>query len=502
MLGLLGIAFVCGLALPTFAADLTGTIASFSGDLVSYFQTQKDTINTLFDSWYATIYQELSKTWLSMLQTTDYQSLVCLWVLPAESILSQLQKDKASLKTSLNRNFSDLADKIVSIEEKNNLQKQTHVDLFDGSTYEIQKWLLKTEIDTTVATDRTLIQSFTSGYKAKVRSFLVDYIQYGAQNKELVKVLGARIAKITYVTSWFSAVQDKVSTMYQAMGISDVMDKFEILKTKALSALSAQLDPIIAIKMRVYKILPALSGDLLVQKQATINQYRLDMDEYFASAFQKWYDRGAYTKLVESFAKFKTTYYTNQRLNCSTIIGGSNDDTGLALLTIQIGKVSANISSGIAAAQSSTGKEAFKAGLLTGFRNIFNVPILKQRVASFQNGIKSIITNIQNLLTPTTVTTGSTTTGSTDTIVIPLGFIFTKPFTLGQKSSDVGILQQVLKSLELYAGPIDNTFTQATKDALYSYQLQKKILTTKSSPSLRWLLGPATRKALNLLLSK
>jgi hypothetical protein len=54
----------------------------------------------------------------------------------------------------------------------------------------------------------------------------------------------------------------------------------------------------------------------------------------------------------------------------------------------------------------------------------------------------------------------------------------------------------------LYSWPINNIFTQATKDALYAYQLQKWILTSKSSAGLRGLLGPSTRASLNKLLQK
>jgi hypothetical protein len=115
--------------------------------------------------------------------------------------------------------------------------------------------------------------------------------------------------------------------MYDAMGIGDTMDKFASLKTAALAALAKQLDPIIALKVKIFGFIPALSGELAVQKESAIKQYMLDMDEYFASAFQKRYDRSAYTKLVESFTKFQTTYYSNQRLNCTTVIGGASDDT-------------------------------------------------------------------------------------------------------------------------------------------------------------------------------
>lgn len=500
LLAALALVFVSTLAMPRFvSADTTGI--TFSGDIVQYMQTQKAMINTLFDSWYANVYQELSKTWLAILRTTDYQSLVCLWIFPVDSILSTLQKDKITLKTSIARDISELDNRVTGLEEKNRLQKENNVDLFEWSSYAIQKSLLKNDIDTIFAKDRWFIQAFESWYRAKIRSFIIDYAQYSTQNKDLVKTINTKISKLAFILSGYNAIQDKIATMYDAMGIGDTMDKFASLKTAALAALAKQLDPIIALKVKIFKVLPWLSGELAVQKEAAIKQYMLDMDEYFASAFQRRYDRTAYNKLVESFTKFQTTYYTNQRLNCTTVIGGASDDTWLALLSAQIIKVSANISSGIAAAQTSTSKEVFKTALLSGFQKIFNTTIIKQKVTAFQNGIKSVITNLQNLLTPTTPTT-PTTTGSTDTNVLPLGFVFTKPLTLNQQSADAGALQQVLKALELYSWPINNTFTQATKDALYAYQLQKWILTKKSSASLRGLLGPATRASLNKLLQK
>ncbi|MEI8091716.1 MAG: hypothetical protein WCG98_05880 [bacterium] len=153
-----------------------------------------------------------------------------------------------------------------------------------------------------------------------------------------------------FIASGYAAVQDKVANIYQAMGISDLMDKVTVLKANAIATLSAQLDPVIALKLKVFKLLPTLSGELSVQKQATLKQYMLDMDEYFAKAFQQRYDRAAYTKLADTYTKFQTTYYNNQRFNCSNVIGAS-DDTGMALLSQQITKVSANITSGIAAAQ-------------------------------------------------------------------------------------------------------------------------------------------------------
>ncbi|MEI8091715.1 MAG: hypothetical protein WCG98_05875 [bacterium] len=71
--------------------------------------------------------------------------------------------------------------------------------------------------------------------------------------------------------------------------------------------------------------------------------------------------------------------------------------------------------------------------MLSGFQNIFNTKILQQKIASFQKGITSLLTTLQNVVSPVTVTTGTTapvvTTG-TETSVLPIGFVFTKPLTL------------------------------------------------------------------------
>jgi len=500
LFSLLSILSIFGLALPHFvSADTTGT--PFAGDISAYMQTQKTTLTSLFDSWYVNIYKELSKTWLSILNTTNYQSLVCLGIFPAESILASLQKDKLALKTSLSKDISELENRAAALEEKNTLQKETTVDLRNGSSYEIEKWVLKSDIDAMVAKDKWFIQAFQSGYMTKISSFISNFIQYSTQNSALVNAIAIKVSKINYIFSGYNTLQNKVATMYQTMGISDVMDKFTALKNTAMATLGTQLDPVIALKLKLMSFIPSLSGELAVQKESALNQYMLDMNEYFASAFQKWYDRAAYTKLVDSITKFQKTYYTNSRLNCSTIIGGANDDTGLAILSAQINAVSTNVSSGIIAAQAGMDKDAFKASLLSGFQKIFNTAVIKQKILSFQNSITSVITNLKNLLTPSPSTT-PTTTGSSSTTLLPLGFVFTKTLTLNQTSSDAWALQQVLKSINLYTGPINNTFTQATKDALYAYQLQKWILTPDNAVSLRGTLGPTTRASLNKLLTK
>ena len=68
--------------------------------------------------------------------------------------MSTLQKDKITLKTSIAGDISNLENRVSGLEEKNRLQKENTVDLFDGSSYAIQKSLLKNDIDTMFAKDK------------------------------------------------------------------------------------------------------------------------------------------------------------------------------------------------------------------------------------------------------------------------------------------------------------------------------------------------------------
>jgi hypothetical protein len=65
------------------------------------------------------------------MQSVEYQSLICLGAMQDNSILSQMQKEKESLKIALLKNFVDLENQINSLEEKNHILKDSNINLFD-----------------------------------------------------------------------------------------------------------------------------------------------------------------------------------------------------------------------------------------------------------------------------------------------------------------------------------------------------------------------------------
>jgi hypothetical protein len=183
-----------------------------------------------------------------------------------------------------------------------------------------------------------------------------------------------------------------------------------------------------------------------------LNQYKLDMDEYFNKAFQKRYDRAKYIALKNKIADFTQKYFSNQRLNCTNVIS-SNDDANILTLIQDISSVSANISSGIAAAASSGSQATIKTMLIDGFKNIFNTVVLKAKLASFQKGIQSVIQNLlQNKPANQTTNSGNVvSSGVTNTgYELPVGFTFNRTLTLNKSYPEVTVLQKVLANMGLY----------------------------------------------------
>ena len=65
--------------------------------------------------------------------------------------MSQLQKDKTALTISFKKDFIDLENQILSLEEKQDMQVDDNVNVFDaGTTYDSEKAKLKDLIDAKV----------------------------------------------------------------------------------------------------------------------------------------------------------------------------------------------------------------------------------------------------------------------------------------------------------------------------------------------------------------
>jgi len=519
----------------TFASTWTNVIlttSTYNGLLSDYLNTQKTTLKTFFNTTYQNLYSEFSKTWLAIMKTLDYQSLVCLGTMKDIPLLSQMQKEKISLQSAMLKDFIDLDLQISTLEEKYNIQKNSDVSLFDiWSTYESEKAKLKIQIDDLFQTYKTSIQSFETNYKLKIKSFVTDYNQYTTQNKDLIKSINDRILKIQTVISWFNSLDALAYQLNNLLGwASDYSSKIESLKYAGIGLLSNQIQSVINSQITKYPKLTLLSGDLVWQKESILNSYKTEMNSYLDTLFQKRYDRSKYNIIKDKIQKLQAKYYiNNNKFNCINILW-SIDDTTNILTEINIMK--ANINSWILLAKGGTWSVVFQTEILNGFKNLYTTK-LNQKLTDFQNfarkrvaqllqnttdNLDSRIDNIANLISGNTWSSNNLNTWSNNlntwntipvqiktwtTLNIKPWFQFTKPFTNNQKNSEIATLQQLLKNLKFYNGAINSIYDKATINAVYAFQKANWLLRGyEKKPQTRWWMWPATRKALNKLIGR
>jgi hypothetical protein len=106
---------------------------------------------------------------------------------------------------SFKKDFIELENQILALEEKQDLQKSDNVNVFDsGTTYESEKATLKELIDAKVKLHKGFIANFETGYIAKNTEFLSMFQQYSAINKDLIKGIQDKMAKVQGVITAFS----------------------------------------------------------------------------------------------------------------------------------------------------------------------------------------------------------------------------------------------------------------------------------------------------------
>ncbi|MFA5748221.1 MAG: peptidoglycan-binding domain-containing protein [Candidatus Absconditabacterales bacterium] len=504
--------FAC-FAFADTGTNLTGTsnsIKLISGSLLDYSKTQKDSIITLFDATYKSLNDNFQKSGLALMQSVEYQSLICLGAMQDNSILSQMQKEKESLKIALLKNFVDLENQINSLEEKNHILKDSNINLFDGdSTYETEKIKLQQNIDDIVNIQKGFIINFQTIYQGKIKQFVSDFAQYYLQNKDLIKTIGGKITKIQSIISGFNSLNLQIKNANDTLAsVNDFMEKLNGIKISAKNLLDTQLQSYIQNESKKRPKLTNLTGVLLSQKDFLIGSYVLDFDEQLASSLQNWYDYKSFLSIKKQIDDLKNKYIKSNKFNCSTIgIDDPNLDSSLSKIYQSIQSLKNNINSGLSLSQGTGNSNLFKNQLLSGFNNLFTKQFSKkiQEFKSYSiqqiNNLAKNITDISDTIQTTTGTNdvdnfnSENTQATQETKSI---FIFTKPFNNNQKSPDIKILQKLLNNLGFYTGNIDGVYSKSTRNAVYAFQIANGLLKgyEKSSQTRGWM-GPATRKALN-----
>ena len=95
----------------------------------------------------------------------------------------------------------------------------------------------------------------------------------------------------------------------------------------------------------------------------------------------------------------------------------------------------------------------------------------------------------------------TTTTETTFIKSINKNYQFSVGYTAGETDVGIKYLQYFLKTQKYFTGTINGINSSATVDALFQFQLDKKIITNKND-TWAWYLGPTTRETINPLLKK
>ncbi|MBS8122439.1 peptidoglycan-binding protein [Candidatus Vampirococcus lugosii] len=79
-------------------------------------------------------------------------------------------------------------------------------------------------------------------------------------------------------------------------------------------------------------------------------------------------------------------------------------------------------------------------------------------------------------------------------------FVFTRGIGPGERSAEVGHLQEALKTVGYYEGKISYEYDDNTLEAVYNFQLDQGIINHKTDSMVKGYFGPSTRASLNGIL--
>jgi hypothetical protein len=112
-------------------------------------------------------------------------------------IISDIQTNIQNIKSSFLVSLSQLESDAYSLEQKNTLQKQTQISLFQsGTTYEGEKAKLLISLANLIATTKNSLQSLQQSYSTKMTDFTISVSDYTSKNTALISSVQSKIIKI------------------------------------------------------------------------------------------------------------------------------------------------------------------------------------------------------------------------------------------------------------------------------------------------------------------
>lgn len=483
---------------------------TYSWDLSKYSESMKNSLITQIDSGYDKLYNDFQKTWLNIMKTVDYQSLVCLGAVSSDSgMFLNMQKDKQVLKWEILKSFADIEIDIATLEEKKRILEKNWVNLFSNG-YESEKKSLKKDIDDLVKLEKEKINKYTNNYSSKVKSFVQDFISYKSGNKELISWISDKIFKVKSMSDNYSWLVTKISELNSLLFASSTFElAINNLKKVALNNYENKIVKLAEKKVNTYKKLLWLESILDEEVSKSLDQYWVAFEESLSKVFSKIYRYDRYITLSETFEDLQDTYYPRWKVNCKNILTSDNDNLSrkINLLNKDISDVLNSIETWKKLAQSDWYSKKFKTDIVWAITSFYKTPS-SQVYKSFEKTVSDRIRELSNQNSSglnQDVPTETTLNTWVDLwwITVKQWFVFKNPFRLNEKNEDIKVLQQLLKKLSYYVGEVTWIYDSATLDAVYAFQKVNGILVWyENKPNVWWWMWPATRALLNTYLNK
>ncbi len=466
------------------------------------------------------------------MQSIDYQSLVCLWVINNNSFLQQLQDELKSLKLDFLTTYTSISSSVADLDQKNAIYTDSKVSLFASWSYDKDLAVLSGQFNQLLLAQAQKISLFETTYVQKIAKFITEFSSYTKKNKDLLAQVGSKISLLQTLDSHFGVLTTSLDAYRSHISgsWSSFFSNAALLKNTSISGFDQSLQQIINTETKKNRILKNLSGVLLTQKGIVVTDFINQFDAHYNQFLSNFYDYAGYLALQTKIDAFHAKYLSANIYQCSKILTNTNFANEVSSMIKDIDQFSGTLSSGQIILWSwfqsklttwfST-LQSKQTSLLSGYVS-FAQTTSQNMLAQYKHDNQTaspivsdepiytdepIVTDpIDPIITkPTTPVVSKPSTpvvsNSASGFVAPVGFSFTKTFKTNQKTSWVLVLQKLLKALNYYTGALNSTYTKATVSSVYHFQLDHGLLKwyEKKSQS-RWRMGPATRKALNDLL--
>jgi DNA repair ATPase RecN len=115
---------------------------------------------------------------------------------------------------------------------------------------------------------KLLAENFQKSYLSKIDKFVLDISDYSSNNQNLLSSVSTRIETIQEIQEKYNDLISDLLSYQSTLAGSGVtfFSKLNLLKQASTSGLDISLQNIINSQVRRYRILPALSSELLEQK--------------------------------------------------------------------------------------------------------------------------------------------------------------------------------------------------------------------------------------------